>query len=153
VILLPKIEPETADREIELYRAAIAASPGVICLTECAGDIRVHQEPGRSTLIKLGLRYLGEDDCFTLVEQWPGAPANPTPSRPVVYREVLIEFVKYAARKKMSISAGTMLSTLRKVYRTRHDGTSRHGKLDYVPFPEVLEAYFDLIHPDIQGFS
>lgn len=150
-ILLPSLETDTAEDEIDLYSAALAGCAGVICLTEYSADSPAREDRGQSPVIRLGLRYVRPADSYALVQHWPDRPLNPSPTLPEVRETELVDLVTFMTRKKMNVTTGTLLATLRAIYESRIRGTSRYGTLDYVEYREVLEAYIDLVLPDGQG--
>jgi hypothetical protein len=141
VILLPSLEPDTAEAEIEEYRAALAGVSGVLCVTENPADVPLPAYRGETPPLSLSLRYLQPGESHMLVAGWPSAPREGDGLRTIREKE-LNELEELLGTMNANITLGKLLTALRKLYANPRDVDDHtQGKLPYVGFLELVKAY------------
>lgn len=158
VILLPSLEPDTAENEIDQYRAALSGVPGVLCVTENPADVPLPLYRGEAPPISLSLRYLHPGESHTLVAGWPDTPKEDD-GLPMI-RETDLNMLENLLRTiNVNMTSGKLLTALRKIYDRyiygSNPGVGDHpaSGLLYVEYSELIEAYLGewLRQPNPQG--
>lgn len=150
IILLPSLEPDTAEEEVDVYRAALSDSPGVICVTENPSDAPLPEYRGENPPITLTLRYLRPGESYALVADWPGAPMPGSGTR-VVRQTELARLESLFSRMEWNLTVGRLLATLRRIYDLPNYGDQVDRELDYVEYGVVLETYLGQLRRIGQG--
>jgi hypothetical protein len=142
IILLPPLEPEAAEIEIDEYRAALAGVPGVLCVTEGVADARFHASyHGEVPPISAHLRYLNHGESRRLVAGWPRAPKEGD-GLPIIREEDLSELEDMLRKMNVNITLGKLLTALRAIYENSAGAGDRStGGEDYVAYAELVKAY------------
>jgi hypothetical protein len=141
IVLLPSLEADTEEVEISHYSRVV--KPGTIIMVEYATVQAIPQQTRASSPIRLGLDYLGRGEAHRLVRRRPDGSV-PTGANPEVREQELVELETFVRNSGMNIASGQLLSTLRRVYESRIDGTSQSRALHYVEYREILEAWLKL---------
>jgi hypothetical protein len=141
IILLPRLEPDTAEIEIDEYRAALDGVRGVLCVTENLADVPLPAYRGEAPPISLHLRHLHTGECRTVVGGWPGAPREGD-SLPFIREEDLDELEDLLRTMNGKITLGKLLTALRKVYNNSAAlGDHPGSDVRYVEYSELVKAY------------
>jgi hypothetical protein len=143
VILLPSLEPDTAENEIDQYRAALSGVPGVLCVTENPVDKPLREYRGAAPPILLNLRYLSPGESYTLVDRWPKTPKEGK-GVPIIRESDLNKFERLLSAMNVNMTSGKLLDALRKVYeKLDNPGNGDHqaNALPYIEYAELIEAY------------
>lgn len=142
IILLPSLEPDTAENEIEEYRAALAGVPGVLCVTENPADVSLPTYRGEAPPISLSLRYLHPGESHTLVAGWPTTPKEGD-GIPIIREADLNTLEKLLGKINVNMTSGKLLTALRKIYDKPEIDPSDHApnRLLYVEYSELVAAY------------
>lgn len=141
--LLSSLETDTAEREIARYLEIVG--PGMLFMVEYSADEPIEPQDDGPQPIRLGLRHLAPGEAFLLVKGWPKGPPDSSMAtflRPEVRQEELDMLDRYVQRSSRKLTTGQVLKILRRVHRSRANGTSSSPTLDYVAYSEILEAMF-----------
>jgi hypothetical protein len=144
IILLPslELEPEKAADEVEMYRAALAGVPGILCVTESPAGNPLELSRGEAPPpISLHLRYLRADESHLLVTGWPNTPKEGA-DLPIIRKEDLNELEELVETMNANMTLGKLLTAVRKIYDSPSIGAHAAGTLPYVERSELLKAYF-----------
>jgi hypothetical protein len=143
VILLPSLEPDTAEKEIDQYRAALSGVPGVLCVTENPTDTPFPESRGEAPPISLNLRYLRPGESHTLVAGWPNTPKEGK-GVPIIRETDLNKLERLLEAMNVNMTSGKLLNALRKVYDSLDNpgnGDHQAAELSYIEYAELIEAY------------
>jgi len=153
IILLPRLEPDTAETEIDEYQAALAGVPGVLCVTENPADIPLTTSHGEAPPpISLHLRQLDPGESRKVVADWPGTPQEGD-GLPIIPGKHLDELEDLLRAMNANITLGKLLTALRQVYNTAHLGDHPVGEVRYVEYAELIRAYLGKWVRLPQGFA
>ena len=140
VILLPSLEPDTAENELDEYRAALAGVQGVLCVTENPGDVPLPEYRGEAPPISLSLRYLRNGESQVLVAGWPNTPQTGG-QLPIVRESDLEKLEELLGTMNANMTSGKLLATLRKLYDEPGIGEWVADGLLFVEYSELVKAY------------
>jgi len=140
IILLPRLEPDTAEIEIDEYRAALAGVPGVLCVTENPADVPLASHGEAPPPISLGLRHLAPGESRRVVAGWPDAPREGD-GLPIIREKDLDELEDLLRTMNANITLGKLLTALRQVYNTTDVDDLPAGDVRYVEYSQLIRAY------------
>jgi hypothetical protein len=153
IILLPPLDYDTFQREINHYLRIV--QPGMILMHEHSVIESGGQHNHGQRFIRLRLGFLGSGEASLLVESWPGELPEETTATsefPALRRDELAELDRFVEHSSPpNITAGNLLLTLRRVYKSRSDGTSRFSELNYVGHLEIIETMFQALRSHSTG--